>query len=93
MASSTETISLKKIKELYLLTNADVQKLTKPYRLVEVEQAAVNKFGSKEKLQEAISNRNDERERKKIGKTSKGSVEREHQESCGRHSSQKIIVL
>ena len=74
MASSTETISLKKIKELYLLTNADVQKLTKPYRLVEVEQAAINKFGSKEKLQEAISNRNDERERKKIAKLQKDQL-------------------
>ena len=63
--SSTPKLSLKHIKESYLLNANDVKKLSKPYRLDDVVNLAIEKFGSKAQLDAAIAKRDDERERKK----------------------------
>ena len=63
--SSTTKLSLKHIKESYLLNANDVKKLSKPYRLDDVVNLAIEKFGSKAQLDAAIAKRNDEREHKK----------------------------
>ena len=45
-SSSTEKpLSLKAIKDSYLLTASEIKALTKPYRLENVKPAAIKKFG------------------------------------------------
>ena len=86
-SSSEKPLSLKVIKESYLLTASEIKALTKPYRLENVKHAAIKKFGSEAKLQEAISNRNAEREEKKNKKKKK-----DEQRLANRKSAEETLI-